>query len=92
MTFRTTLIAAIATALAFAPAAAAHVEITAVTHDSRRTGPGACFCCIPGATSDGHDHAGEQTTPPAGTPRAAKPQGERKAKKDKKTGTGQAQE
>ncbi len=47
---------------------------------------------VPVAASDGHDHAGEQTTPPAGTPRAAKPQGERKAKKDKKTGTGQAQE
>ncbi len=36
-----------------------HVEIAAVTHDSRRTGPGACFCCIPGAGSDGHDHAAE---------------------------------
>ena len=32
-------------------------EIASVTHDSRRASPGALFCCVPGATSDGHDHA-----------------------------------
>jgi UDP-N-acetylmuramoyl-L-alanyl-D-glutamate--2,6-diaminopimelate ligase len=35
------------------------VEIVAITHDSRRTGPGACFACIRGAVTDGHDHAFE---------------------------------
>lgn len=33
------------------------VEITAVTHDSRRVSPGALFCCVPGDRSDGHDFA-----------------------------------
>jgi UDP-N-acetylmuramoyl-L-alanyl-D-glutamate--2,6-diaminopimelate ligase len=33
------------------------VEIVAITHDSRRAIPGACFACIPGAVTDGHDHA-----------------------------------
>ncbi len=31
--------------------------VTTTAHDSRRVGPGALFCCIPGATADGHDHA-----------------------------------
>ena len=31
--------------------------VASVTHDSRRAGPGALFCCVPGATADGHDHA-----------------------------------
>ena len=35
----------------------AAVDVTAVTHDSRQVGPGALFCCVPGRTSDGHDHA-----------------------------------
>jgi UDP-N-acetylmuramoyl-L-alanyl-D-glutamate--2,6-diaminopimelate ligase len=35
----------------------ASVELTAVTHDSRRVVPGALFCCIPGRVTDGHDHA-----------------------------------
>jgi UDP-N-acetylmuramoyl-L-alanyl-D-glutamate--2,6-diaminopimelate ligase len=35
------------------------VEITSVEHDSRRTQPGALFCCLPGQLSDGHDHAAE---------------------------------
>ncbi len=35
------------------------VEIDAITHDSRRVTPGACFACIPGETTDGHDHAPE---------------------------------
>ena len=33
------------------------VEVAAITHDSRRVTPGACFACIPGAVTDGHDHA-----------------------------------
>jgi len=31
--------------------------ITSVTHDSRAVTPGALFCCLVGATADGHDHA-----------------------------------
>jgi UDP-N-acetylmuramoyl-L-alanyl-D-glutamate--2,6-diaminopimelate ligase len=37
----------------------ASVDVTAVEHDSRRVVPGALFCCLPGRTSDGHDHAAE---------------------------------
>jgi UDP-N-acetylmuramoyl-L-alanyl-D-glutamate--2,6-diaminopimelate ligase len=33
------------------------VEVRAVTHDSRQVTPGALFCCLPGSTVDGHDHA-----------------------------------
>ncbi|HZT65790.1 MAG TPA: UDP-N-acetylmuramoyl-L-alanyl-D-glutamate--2,6-diaminopimelate ligase [Acidimicrobiales bacterium] len=33
------------------------VDVRAVTYDSRRVRPGALFCCLPGARSDGHDHA-----------------------------------
>jgi UDP-N-acetylmuramoyl-L-alanyl-D-glutamate--2,6-diaminopimelate ligase len=33
------------------------VEVTAVTHDSRLVIPGACFACIRGETTDGHDYA-----------------------------------
>ncbi|MDY7102047.1 MAG: UDP-N-acetylmuramoyl-L-alanyl-D-glutamate--2,6-diaminopimelate ligase [Actinomycetota bacterium] len=33
------------------------VRVSAITHDSRRAGPGTLFCCVPGAVSDGHDHA-----------------------------------
>ncbi|HET6792903.1 MAG TPA: UDP-N-acetylmuramoyl-L-alanyl-D-glutamate--2,6-diaminopimelate ligase [Acidimicrobiales bacterium] len=36
---------------------AAAVEVRSVTHDSRRVAPGALFCCLPGATADGHDFA-----------------------------------
>jgi len=32
-------------------------EIASVTHDSRAVGVGDLFCCVPGSTSDGHDHA-----------------------------------
>ncbi len=35
------------------------VEVTTVTHDSRLVVDGSCFCCIPGATTDGHHHADE---------------------------------
>jgi UDP-N-acetylmuramoyl-L-alanyl-D-glutamate--2,6-diaminopimelate ligase len=31
--------------------------VRAVVHDSRLVVPGALFCCIPGAHTDGHDHA-----------------------------------
>ena len=34
------------------------VEVTAITHDSRRAVRGGCFACIPGAVTDGHLHAG----------------------------------
>lgn len=33
------------------------VEVTSLTHDSRRVVPGACFACMPGARTDGHVHA-----------------------------------
>ena len=35
------------------------VEVKSVVHDSRAVGPGALFCCIRGAVTDGHDHAPE---------------------------------
>ena len=35
------------------------VEVTDLTHDSRRATPGACFACIPGALADGHAFAAE---------------------------------
>ncbi|HEY5013443.1 MAG TPA: UDP-N-acetylmuramoyl-L-alanyl-D-glutamate--2,6-diaminopimelate ligase [Acidimicrobiia bacterium] len=34
------------------------LEIRAIVHDSRQVDEGALFCCIPGKTTDGHDHAG----------------------------------
>jgi UDP-N-acetylmuramoyl-L-alanyl-D-glutamate--2,6-diaminopimelate ligase len=34
------------------------VEVSAITHDSRRAVRGSCFACIPGAVTDGHLHAG----------------------------------
>jgi UDP-N-acetylmuramoyl-L-alanyl-D-glutamate--2,6-diaminopimelate ligase len=33
------------------------VEVSELVHDSRRAVPDALFCCIPGAVTDGHDHA-----------------------------------
>jgi len=33
--------------------------VTAVDFDSRRVGEGALFCCVPGASTDGHRHAAE---------------------------------
>jgi UDP-N-acetylmuramoyl-L-alanyl-D-glutamate--2,6-diaminopimelate ligase len=33
------------------------VEVTGITHDSRRAGAGTCFACITGAHADGHDFA-----------------------------------
>jgi UDP-N-acetylmuramoyl-L-alanyl-D-glutamate--2,6-diaminopimelate ligase len=35
------------------------IDITAIEFDSRQVAPGALFCCLPGASGDGHDHAGE---------------------------------
>jgi len=32
-------------------------EIASVTHDSRAVGAGDLFCCVPGSTTDGHNHA-----------------------------------
>jgi UDP-N-acetylmuramoyl-L-alanyl-D-glutamate--2,6-diaminopimelate ligase len=34
------------------------VEVSAITHDSRRAVRGSCFACIPGAVTDGHLYAG----------------------------------
>jgi UDP-N-acetylmuramoyl-L-alanyl-D-glutamate--2,6-diaminopimelate ligase len=33
------------------------VDVRIVVHDSRSVGPDALFCCVPGATADGHDFA-----------------------------------
>lgn len=33
------------------------IDLGAVVSDSREVTPGALFCCIPGATTDGHDYA-----------------------------------
>jgi UDP-N-acetylmuramyl pentapeptide synthase len=33
------------------------VEVSAITHDSRRAARGSCFACIPGAVTDGHLYA-----------------------------------
>ena len=38
---------------------AASVEIAGLAYDSRSVRPGALFCCVPGARSDGHDHAAQ---------------------------------
>lgn len=35
------------------------VEVTFVTHDSRRVRPGSVFSCVPGSSYDGHDFAAE---------------------------------
>ena len=37
----------------------AGTEVAAITHDSRAVTPGALFCCVPGARTDGHDLAAE---------------------------------
>lgn len=34
------------------------VDVTSVTHDSRRVEPGTLFACVPGERFDGHDFAG----------------------------------
>jgi UDP-N-acetylmuramoyl-L-alanyl-D-glutamate--2,6-diaminopimelate ligase len=35
------------------------VQVSGISHDSRRTVPGDLFCCIPGLLTDGHAHAAE---------------------------------
>jgi UDP-N-acetylmuramoyl-L-alanyl-D-glutamate--2,6-diaminopimelate ligase len=45
--------------VALDPAEAGDTEIRAVVHDSRAVEAGALFCCVPGATVDGHDLAAE---------------------------------
>jgi UDP-N-acetylmuramoyl-L-alanyl-D-glutamate--2,6-diaminopimelate ligase len=35
------------------------VEVSGISHDSRRVVPGDLFCCVPGRVSDGHAHAAE---------------------------------
>jgi UDP-N-acetylmuramoyl-L-alanyl-D-glutamate--2,6-diaminopimelate ligase len=35
------------------------VEVSGISHDSRRTVPGDLFCCVPGLVTDGHAHAAE---------------------------------
>ena len=35
------------------------VEVSGISHDSRRVVPGDLFCCVPGHVSDGHVHAAE---------------------------------
>ncbi len=53
----------VATATAAAGAGSAEVVgdaavvVTGTTHDSRAVRPGILFCCVPGARTDGHDHA-----------------------------------
>jgi len=37
----------------------ASTEVASVEFDSRRVGPGALFCCVPGERTDGHRYAGE---------------------------------
>lgn len=39
------------------PPDAGGTDISAVVHDTRAIEPGALFCCVPGATVDGHDLA-----------------------------------
>ncbi len=34
------------------------VDVSAITHDSRRAARGSCFACIPGSVTDGHLYAG----------------------------------
>ncbi|MCU1358393.1 MAG: murE [Acidimicrobiales bacterium] len=34
-----------------------HVEVDVAVHDSRAVGPGALYCCVPGAVYDGHRFA-----------------------------------
>jgi UDP-N-acetylmuramoyl-L-alanyl-D-glutamate--2,6-diaminopimelate ligase len=33
------------------------IEVATLVQDSRRVTPGACFACVPGGVTDGHDHA-----------------------------------
>jgi UDP-N-acetylmuramoyl-tripeptide--D-alanyl-D-alanine ligase len=58
------------------PAAAAHTHVTGtVEFDSRRIGPGGLFLALPGARSDGHDHAASAVAAGAVAVLAARPVG-----------------
>jgi UDP-N-acetylmuramoyl-tripeptide--D-alanyl-D-alanine ligase len=58
------------------PAAAAELHVTGtVEFDSRAVGPGGLFLALPGARSDGHDHAGSAVAAGAVAVLAARPVG-----------------
>jgi UDP-N-acetylmuramoyl-tripeptide--D-alanyl-D-alanine ligase len=58
------------------PAAAAELHVTGtVEFDSRAVGPGGLFLALPGARSDGHDHAGSAVVAGAVAVLAARPVG-----------------
>jgi UDP-N-acetylmuramoyl-tripeptide--D-alanyl-D-alanine ligase len=58
------------------PPAAAELHVTgAVEFDSRAVGPGGLFLALPGARSDGHDHAGAAVAAGAVAVLAARPVG-----------------
>jgi UDP-N-acetylmuramoyl-tripeptide--D-alanyl-D-alanine ligase len=58
------------------PRAAAELHVTgAVEFDSRAVGPGGLFLALPGARSDGHDHAGSAVAAGAVAVLAARPVG-----------------
>jgi UDP-N-acetylmuramoyl-L-alanyl-D-glutamate--2,6-diaminopimelate ligase len=42
-------------------------EVTGVVHDSRAAADGALFCCVPGRTTDGHEHAAAAVAAGAGS-------------------------
>ncbi len=48
------------------PASVLEVPISGVTHDSRQVQPGWLFCCVPGATADGHRFADQAAARGAG--------------------------
>ncbi len=48
---------ALAAALPDAQLRGDDVDLVDATHDSRQVGPGWLFCAVPGANTDGHDHA-----------------------------------
>lgn len=53
----TTTLHALAGALGVVEYRGDDVELTDATHDSRQVGSGTLFCAVPGANTDGHDHA-----------------------------------
>ncbi len=58
------------------PEAAAECHVTgAVEFDSRAVGPGGLFLALPGARSDGHDHAASAVAAGAAAVLAARPVG-----------------
>ncbi|UDY35973.1 UDP-N-acetylmuramoyl-L-alanyl-D-glutamate--2,6-diaminopimelate ligase [Dermatobacter hominis] len=61
MSETTVTIADVSVAVGARPAEPSGVDdstpVVAVTHDSRRVGPGTLFCCVVGGRADGHDFA-----------------------------------